>query len=107
MTKTEKKPGVEKCILCGLCNGGGDAYRLSLDERRAPRHIVWSCRKGVIGPVLYATTVNGRTEELCPMSIAIDDAIIAARRKMVEAGQETVTNKILMTKLREGKNPYR
>ena len=36
MTKTEKKPGVEKCILCGLCNGGGDAYRLSLDERRAP-----------------------------------------------------------------------
>ena len=107
MTKTEKRPGVEKCILCGLCNLGGDAYRLSLDERRAPRHIVWSCRNGTVGPVLYATTVNGRSEELCPMGIAIDDAIIAARRKMVEAGQETVANKEFIAKMKEGKNPYK
>jgi Fe-S oxidoreductase len=105
--KMEKKREPEACILCGLCNGGGDAYNLSLDERRSPRHAVWSCRKGRIGPALYAATLNSRPEELCPVGIGIDAAVIAARRKMVKVGQETVANRDFMAKLREGRNPHK
>jgi len=105
--KMEKKREPVACILCGLCNGGGDAYKFSLDERRSPRHAVWSCRNGRMGPILYAATLNGRPEELCPVGIGIDAAVIAARRTMVKQGQETVANKGFMAKLREGKNPHK
>lgn len=105
--KVSLKRGPEMCIRCAFCNAGDDAYRLSLDERRAPRHIVVSCAKSREGAVLYASMLNGRSEELCPLNIGIDAAVIAARRKMVRTGQETVANKEFITKLREGKNPYR
>lgn len=101
----QSRPGPPACIRCGLCNAGGDAYLLSLDERRSPRHLVVSCAEGRIGAVLYATTLNGRAK--CPLGIDIDAAIIAARRKMVRDGQGTVANRDFIAKMREGKNPYK
>lgn len=106
-TQQTTKTGPDACIRCGYCNAGGDAYTLSLDERRSPRHLVVSCKAGVRGPVLYAAPLNGRAQALCPLHIGIDEAILAARRVMVRDKQETTANHEMIAKLREGKNPYR
>lgn len=100
------KQDVEACTLCGMCNPGSTAYRRSKDERRAPRHVVWATRKKRDSVSLYACMLNGQTDALCPANIAIDDAVIEARRRLVKKGFETVENKKVILQLKEGKNPY-
>jgi|GEM_PF-2474405 len=104
--KTKERRGIAACVLCGQCNPGSVAYTRSHDERRAPRHVVWLARKRRDSVSLYACMLNGRAEELCPLAISIDEAVIEARRRLVEKGFETVDNKKVVGQLVEGKNPY-
>ncbi len=101
------KHDVDQCVLCSLCNLGGEAYQLSKDERRAPRHVVWNLKKGRETPALYSFMLNGRTEAHCPVKIAIDAEVIDGRRKLVKRGVETVENKKMVEKILDGKNPYK
>ncbi len=103
--KEEEKKGADACILCRLCDAGS-SYPLTLDERRSLRHAVWLAKNRRESAWLYAAMLNGVGEKACPIGIAIDDAIIDARRRMVEKGMETKENREFFAKLRQGKNPY-
>lgn len=97
--------GAELCILCGRCNDD-PGLALTKDERRAPRHHVWLCKRGEESAWLYSHLLNGIAERSCPRKVEIDKEIIEARRKMVENGAEMKENKEFFEKVREGKNPY-
>ncbi len=98
--------GAGACVRCALCNPGSEAYRRSLDERRAPRHVVVSVAKGRESISLYACMLNGRAEERCPVRIGIDAAVIEARRRLVAKGFEPAANRRVAERLRRGENPY-
>ncbi len=99
------RKGADACILCRLCDAGS-SYGVTLDERRSLRHTVWLAKNGRESAWLYAAMLNGVGEKACPMSIAIDDAIIEARRRMAAKGLETKENREFFEKVRRGVNPY-
>ncbi len=57
-------------------------------------------------PLLFSFPLNGLAEQHCPLRIAMDDAVIAAREQLVEKNLETSANKSVISKLNGKKNPY-
>lgn len=101
-----KRGTVNDCIRCRLCDEQNDSVRITLDERRSTRYHVWLCNKKEDGKYLYGALLNGLGEKFCPLSIPIDEAIIAGRRRLVKKGIETRSNREFIEKLINDKNPY-
>jgi Fe-S oxidoreductase len=100
------KRDASACIRCGLCGKGGSAFIVTRDERFSPRNAMVSIQANRDSPILYSYMLNDLAEQHCPVGIAMDDAVIAAREQLVEKAIETSANKAMISKLNGKKNPY-
>ena len=74
------------------------AFTVTQDLRRSNRHTWYLVKKEIASPLLHRALL-GQGKEL-------DDAIIAARRKLNKAGVETEQNKAMVARMRAGKSAH-
>jgi len=62
--------------------------------------------KGIYGKFVYYDTLSKACEKICPLNIRMHEAIIKARKVLVEEGKELAENKEMIKNLMEGGNVF-
>ena len=99
-------PGVDKCILCGLCRQDSPLLALTGKETLTGRGKSLLIKKNILDKVFYIDPLHNSMVKSCPTNVDIAEGVRKQREKMVENGIETKANRRMIENLREFGNPY-
>ena len=99
-------PGVDKCIICGLCRQDSSLLKITGKETLTARGKAILIKKGILDKIFYIDPMNDITVKHCPTNVEITEEIRKQREKMVQIGIETKANRRMIENLREYGNPY-
>jgi Fe-S oxidoreductase len=103
--QAEKKNTVDLCSLCGFCKAGCPTFMATKSEAFSPRGRAILLKKGVLDKDIFnKCTLCGACEERCPAKVGL--GLREAREKMVESGNETNANKLMIENVRKFGNPF-
>ena len=104
--KEEIKEIVEKCIKCGLCKQLCPVFKVMREEQYSPRGKAILFNKEIYTEVVYNDTLSGACEKICPLNIKMHEAIIKARKVLVESKKEISENKEMILNLEKTGNVF-
>jgi len=104
--KEEIKEIVEKCIKCGLCKSLCPVFRVMREEQYSPRGKAILLDNNIYNKIIYQDTLSGQCEVACPFSIKMHEAIIKARRVLVEEKKEPESVKEIIKNLKKTGNIF-
>lgn len=99
-------PGVEKCILCGLCRQDSDLLKLTAKETLTARGKAILIKKNILDKIYYIDPMTNLTVKNCPTNVDITEEIRKQRELMVKHGIETKANRRMIENIRQFGNPY-
>ncbi len=102
--KEEMKEIAEKCIRCGLCNQICPVLKILREEFHSPRGMMILLDNGVFEKIVYDCTLCKSCEVNCPLDIKVCDAVILARKILVNSKKELEKNKEMIENLRKTGN---
>lgn len=97
--KEEVKEIVEKCFKCGLCKPFCPVLRVMREEQFSPRGKAIILDNNVYEKIVYDCTLCKACEKKCPIKLKLCDAIIKARKVLVEERREPAELKEMIDKL--------
>ena len=82
--KEEIKEIVEKCVKCGICKQTDSVFRVQREEQFSARGKAILLNNGIYNHTVYMDNLSGACEKICPLNIKMHEAIIKARKILVE-----------------------
>jgi Fe-S oxidoreductase len=97
---------VEKCINCGMCKPRDSLFKVMREEQYSPRGKAIMLKNNQYDPVLFDDNLSKQCEVSCPLKIKMHEAIIKARKVLVEEKKDPETVKEAMKNLRKTGNIF-
>jgi glycolate oxidase iron-sulfur subunit len=97
---------VEKCIKCGLCKELCPVFKVIREEQHSPRGHAILLSEKIYEDLVFDCTLCKACEEKCPLNLKICTAIKKARQVLNLKDKEHPTNKEIVKKINQKKNPY-
>ena len=86
--KEEIKEIVDSCIKCGLCKANCPSFDVFKQEPYCPRGLCILFKDNAYGKNVYDFCLDKSCKTICPVGIDIDEAVIKARKILVENKKE-------------------
>ena len=86
--KEEIKEIVEKCINCGMCKSRDSVFRVMREEQYSPRGKAIILKNNQYDKIIFDDNLSKQCEVSCPLKIKMHEAIIKARKVLVEEKKE-------------------
>jgi len=104
--KEEIKEIIEKCIKCGLCKPRDSVFKVLREEQFSPRGKAIMLGNNQYTKVFFEDNLSGQCEVNCPLKIKMHEAIIKARKVLVEEKKEPVEVKNMIDNLQKTGNIF-
>ncbi len=104
--KEEIKEIIEPCIKCGLCKANCPVFDVFKQEQYCPRGLVILFENDFYGKLAYDFTLDKGCKHICPVNIDIDEAIIRARKILVEQKKDISKAKEIINNLNKTGNIF-
>ena len=80
---------VDKCINCGMCKSRDSIFKVMREEQYSPRGKAIMLKNNQYDRVLFDDNLSKQCEISCPLKIKMHEAIIKARKVLVEKKEDT------------------
>ena len=104
--KEEIREIVEKCINCGMCKSRDSIFRAMREEQYSPRGKAIMLKNNQYDRILFDDNLSKQCEVSCPLKIKMHEAIIKARKVLVEEKKEPEEVKKVIRNLRNTGNIF-
>jgi len=94
--KQDVKEIVEKCINCGLCKARDSIFKVMREEQYSPRGKAIMLKNNQYDDLIFDDNLSKQCEVSCPLKIKMHEAIIKARKVLVEEKKEPLEVKKAM-----------
>ena len=91
--KEEIKEIIESCMNCGKCNLFCPVLKVMQEEQYSARGQVIMLNNDHFDKIVYNCTLCKACERQCPLNLKLCDAIVRARKVLVEQKKELPANK--------------
>jgi Fe-S oxidoreductase len=86
--REEIKEIVEKCINCGMCKSRDSIFKVMREEQYSPRGKAIMLKNNQYDNLVFDDNLSKQCESSCPLKIRMHEAIIKARKVLVEEKKE-------------------
>ena len=104
--KQDVKEIVEKCINCGLCKARDSIFKVMREEQYSPRGKAIMLKNNQYDDLIFDDNLSKQCEVSCPLKIKMHEAIIQARKVLVEEKKEPEEVKKAIRNLRSTGNIF-
>lgn len=104
--KEEIKEIIEKCFKCGFCKPLCPVFKIMREEQFSPRGKAILLDNNQYEKIFYQDTLSKQCEVNCPLNIKMHEAIIKARKVLVENKKEMPGNKDMIKNLNKTGNIF-
>ena len=104
--KEEAREIVEKCIKCGFCKPLCSVFKVMREEQYCPRGKAIMIGNNAYEKIVYLDTLSKQCEVNCPLKIKMHEAIIKARKVLVENKKQPVEIKNMIESLKKTGNIF-
>jgi len=104
--KEEIKEIIDRCINCGMCKSGDSIFRVMREEQYSPRGKAIMLKNNQYDRILFDDNLSKQCEVSCPLKIKMHEAIIKARKVLVEEKKEPEEAKKTIRNLRNTGNIF-
>jgi Fe-S oxidoreductase len=104
--KEEARELVEDCTKCGRCKANSPEFKVMREEHYSPRGMITLIENNHFDKILYSYTLSRACEHKCPLKIRFSDAVIKARKVLIEQKKELPENKEMIKNLHKTGNIF-
>lgn len=88
--KEEIREIVEKCINCGMCKSRDSVFKVMREEQYSPRGKAIMLKNNQYDSIFFDDNLSRQCEVSCPLKIKMHEAIIKARKVLVEEKKDAI-----------------
>ena len=97
---------IEKCFNCGLCKPLCSVFKIMREEQYSPRGKAIMLKDNQYDKIVFLDTLSKQCEVNCPLKIKMHEAIIKARKVLVENKKEATEIKEMIEGLEKTGNVF-
>lgn len=97
---------VDPCTNCGLCNGVCPTKKILKEEHSSTRSIAYNLKAKKNTSEIFKNTLNHNAQNICPLNLALHEAIIKAKEALIIKGYKSEADEQLIENIKKTGNIF-